>query len=159
MDDFLPKPVLSPDLESLLARYLPAAQPPPVPEKPQPIGEPPFDLSALADRIGDAPEILSEFARLFLAETSRLLAACHEALLQRDGMALGRAAHALRGLLMNLESGRDALQAIALTRLLEQRGQVEGLHGAAHLLTTIELRLTRITAYLRSSVLGEPDMS
>jgi two-component system, sensor histidine kinase len=160
MDDFLAKPVQRDDIEHMLARYLSQTAPlpntVPLPAPEAPMGEPPFDLSVLTDRIGNNPEVLREFARLFLDETSRLLAACHQAVQQRDGTALSGHAHALRGILMNLETGRDTVQAIALTRLLEQRGQVEGLRGTGHLLTTVEARLTRIATYLRASVLAEP---
>jgi PAS domain S-box-containing protein len=148
MDDFLSKPILLNDLRSLLQRYILLAEPLPLPEAQQGNTRMPFQISTLTKRIGEDPGLLREFAQLFHEETFRLLAACERAVACGDGTALSHVAHALKGMLLNLE----AEPAIALAQSLEQCGQEAGLPNIVPRLTSLEAELSRVTAHLFASI-------
>jgi signal transduction histidine kinase/CheY-like chemotaxis protein/CHASE1-domain containing sensor protein len=107
MDGYLAKPIRSDELIELVESSLP-------PQRDLGPGEG-LAAAGLAGNDG----LLQELASLFIADSSRLLAEIREAIARRDGGALQRAAHRLRG-----SAGYfTAQRAVELAQQLEQLGK------------------------------------
>ena len=114
--------------------------------------EVPFPLSALTRRIGEDREQLSAFVKLFQEETSELLTTCRQAVAADDDEALRGAAHALRGILLTLDAGSGA----TLAQSLELHGPQTKLPDIEDLLVLLDAELSRVMAYLSTSVASAP---
>src|SRR5207248_11684273 len=90
---------------------------------PQTADERPVDVSAIPDpvlaRVGGDRELLAEISRLFLDDAPRHLERIRTALDTRDGEALRRAAHGLKGAAANF----DADGVVNAARALEEMGR------------------------------------
>jgi len=161
MDDYLSKPVRTPELGALLDRWLERpeasaveptsaaasdASPPPAPT---------LDTSILDDILGFSEgglELLRELAEMFFAETPNRIKALQDGLAQRDPDAVMRAAHALKGSSSNIGA---ALVAVYCGRL-EAQARKGQLGGAARLVQDVEEALPRFRAALEERLAAVP---
>jgi PAS domain S-box-containing protein len=110
MDDYLAKPIRAGVLFEAIDRVAPvggAAAPKEAdaPRESAPGGRPGvFDAPAALSRLGGDRALLAEIARLFLDGLPGRMRDIKNALAARDGQAIERAAHALKGALGNLEA-------------------------------------------------------
>ena len=114
MDEYLTKP-LDPRQLCLLVEEMAAGRPPAAPDPGAVAG---VSLQVLA-RVGGDRELLAEISRLFVDDAPRHLARIRQALDARDGDALLRAAHGLKGAAANF----DADAVVAAARALEEIGR------------------------------------
>jgi signal transduction histidine kinase/DNA-binding NarL/FixJ family response regulator len=78
-----------------------------------------LNTTDLLNRVGGNPKVLRDIARIFLEDTPKRMSAIRKAIARKDGEALARAAHALRGsvgMLGAKEIAEDARQIEALGR-------------------------------------------
>jgi two-component system, sensor histidine kinase and response regulator len=109
MDEYLTKPLDSRRLCDLVESLVSAARPP--------LEENRLTQQVL-DRVGGDHELLAEISRLFVDDAPRHLGRIRAALEARDGDALRRAAHALKGAAANF----DADGVVNAARALEEMG-------------------------------------
>ena len=114
MDDYLTKPLDSRRLCALV-EHMAAGQPPAEPDLP-----PPSEISdQVLARVGGDRQLLAEISRLFVDDAPRHLEKIREAIEQRDGESLRRAAHGLKGAAANFEA--DGV--VGAARTLEEIGR------------------------------------
>ena len=144
MDEYLTKPLDSRRL-CMLVEHMAAGQPPVEPDLPAP--------SEISDqvlaRVGGDRQLLAEISKLFVDDAPRHLEKIREAIEQRDGESLRRAAHGLKGAAANFEA--DGV--VSAARTLEEIGRTAafGRHEDAWRALTIETErlvstLTRVAA-------------
>jgi len=106
-----------------------------------------LSLDVLA-RLGGDRELLAEISRLFVDDAPRHLGRIRAALDVRDGEALGRAAHGLKGAAANF----DAEGVVTAARALEEIGRTAefGEADAAWLALTVETE--RLISMLRTVI-------
>ena len=144
MDDYLTKPLDSRRL-CMLVEHMATGQPPVEPDLPPPSG---ISDDVLA-RVGGDRQLLVEISRLFVDDAPRHLERIREAIEQRDGESLRRAAHGLKGAAANFEA--DGV--VNAARTLEEIGRTDAFdrHEDAWRALTIETErlvstLTRVAA-------------
>jgi CheY-like chemotaxis protein/HPt (histidine-containing phosphotransfer) domain-containing protein len=114
MDEYLTKPLDSRRLCALV-EHMAAGQPPAEPDLP-----PPSELSDhVLARVGGDRQLLAEISKLFVDDAPRHLEKIREAIEQRDGESLRRAAHGLKGAAANFEA--DGV--VSAARTLEEIGR------------------------------------
>jgi HPt (histidine-containing phosphotransfer) domain-containing protein len=101
-----------------------------------------IDKEGLLAQFGDDPALLVEVVTIFLEDHKKQLDEIERAIRDRDGQALGRAAHTLKGSVSNF-GAREAREAAQALEKMGKQDELEGA-GAAHatLLHEIDL-LTR----------------
>jgi two-component system, sensor histidine kinase and response regulator len=136
MDGYLSKPIRQHELDEILESYAikkrPAMPEKENPEKGKPDHPEPYSSSKapetredvrarfslneaeLMDRIGGDLEFLSELTEVFRLEYPRQLSAARKAAADRNGVALNKAGHALRGALANLAATDPAALAASI---------------------------------------------
>jgi signal transduction histidine kinase/DNA-binding response OmpR family regulator len=129
MDGYLTKPLRAAELLETLARLFPPAG-----------DEPVCDDRLLREGLGDDAALRRELIDVFLEETPRLLAQVRDALARRDGPALGRAAHHLKGSFLAFH-GRPAVRAAEEVEQVAQDAAWEVGDGACDRLERECLRL------------------
>jgi two-component system, sensor histidine kinase len=109
MDAYLSKPVNRTDLLAAIElRSMPApADPPP----------PGWDAERFVQRLGGDRQLACEMARLFIADVPRALGAVDSAVRSGDREELRRAAHALKGAVLNFAGGPATEAAAELERI------------------------------------------
>jgi CheY-like chemotaxis protein/HPt (histidine-containing phosphotransfer) domain-containing protein len=114
MDEYLTKPLDSRRLCALV-EHMAAGQPPAEPDLP-----PPSEISDnVLARVGGDRQLLAEISKLFVDDAPRHLEKIREAIEQRDGESLRRAAHGLKGAAANFEA--DGV--VSAARTLEEIGR------------------------------------
>jgi CheY-like chemotaxis protein/HPt (histidine-containing phosphotransfer) domain-containing protein len=94
MDDYLSKPLQPRELYEAIARHAPPAdQASPVPLADENV----FDPSAALESVGGDADLLDELVEVFLDDYPKLLAAIETAVVRRDGPAVERCAHRIKG--------------------------------------------------------------
>jgi CheY-like chemotaxis protein len=150
MDDYLAKPIQAKELLAAVeGAVLPAVETrESVPAEPRP--EEVLDrVTALARVDGDA-KLLGELARLFLADTARLLSAVRQAVTRGDAKALEYAAHALKSSVGNF-SAHAAFEAAAR---LEMSGRQGDLTKSEPALLELEGEIERLKPVLEGFAKG-----
>jgi len=104
-------------------------------------------LEVLA-RVGGDRELLAEISRLFLDDAPRHLERIRSALDARDGDALRRSAHGLKGAAANF----DADGVVTAARTLEEMGIQEAFDGREDAWRTLAAETDRLLAFLRSVI-------
>lgn len=99
-----------------------------------------FNRSIALERVGGDEELLREVAEIYLAEYPPLLDKIRSAVSTRDGDALQRSAHTLKGSLAIL--GAEPAAALALS--LESQGRQNRLDSAEDVLSHLEEELIRV---------------
>ena len=84
-----------------------------------------LDLNVALERVGGDEELLKEIADLFVEDAPQLLEAIRVAIEKKDGSALHRAAHSLKGSVANF----GAEKAVEMAFQLEKMGKSNHLDG------------------------------
>jgi len=149
MDEYLTKPIRTPELLEVITRLSSDAKvvlPPSV--SPGPALRRLFEPEVILARIGGDRALLEELVDLFLAEASEALAELGRALDEGDAGKLARAAHLLRGSASNF--GPGAVPESAL--VLEQMGRSGVLDGASPRLAVLTRDLEDLFRSLKAMV-------
>jgi CheY-like chemotaxis protein/HPt (histidine-containing phosphotransfer) domain-containing protein len=97
-------------------------------------------------RVGGDRELLAEISRLFVDDAPRHLAKIREALGARDGEALRRAAHGLKGAAANF----DAEGVVQAARALEEMGRTGEFDAHEAVWRTLSVETDRLISMLRT---------
>jgi CheY-like chemotaxis protein/HPt (histidine-containing phosphotransfer) domain-containing protein len=103
-------------------------------------------LEPVLARVGGDRQLLSEISRLFVEDAPRHLDAIARAIDRREGEALRRAAHGLKGAAANF----DAAGVVAAARALEEIGSTARFERAADALKTLHAELDQLLVLLRA---------
>jgi PAS domain S-box-containing protein len=149
MDDYVSKPIHAKDLFAVIDRLTAnASTPAPPPERAAPPPEEPqngaLDKDEVLARVDGDMELLRELHGIFVAEYPKLLSRVREAMTERNGEALGKAAHTIKGMLSNLGAKSAAEAALRL----EKMPAGEGLSGADEAYTVLEREIERFSRAL-----------
>jgi len=104
-----------------------------------------IDRNALLKRLGGDENLMGEVFELFLEDGPRMLRVLRDAFDRQDAPGVERAAHSLKGALLNL----SADPAADLARSLEERGRAASFEGAEEGLSKLEDEFRRLEAVLR----------
>jgi PAS domain S-box-containing protein len=138
MNDYLSKPVRRHSLQGMLDRWLTPSAPIPASTM--------IDVEQLHHLVDGDTELLSEIIQAYLAEAPHLLQSLQAAGSQGDAVALARAAHKLKGALINLAVGEAAEIAKTIETAARQGDTVQ----AIALLPALEALLQQLPAYLQA---------
>jgi signal transduction histidine kinase/DNA-binding response OmpR family regulator len=141
MDGYVSKPIRPAELFAAMAAALPGAQAPPPPAPEPSVGaRPVLDREALMQRVEGNESMLLGILEIYDEELPRSLARLDAALAAGDARLAGRAAHSLKGMLLNM-SGEEAGE---VARALEREVASGRLDGARQLRSTLEAALVRL---------------
>ena len=101
--------------------------------------------AVLADRLGGDEHLVRELVDIFLAEYPKLLQAVRTSAGERDGVALRRSAHALRGSITNFVDDGPTVTALAL----ERAGEDLRLDDATSLFAQLEREVEELATAMR----------
>jgi signal transduction histidine kinase/CheY-like chemotaxis protein/HAMP domain-containing protein len=132
MDDYLTKPIRTPELIEVLKRYRSASKPP----------KTSWNAAQALERLSGNEDLLAELITLFETEGPKILAEAQTALASHDGESLERAAHSLKGAAGYLH----ALELVATARELEPEARTSDLAGAAVLVGQLSEQMRRVLA-------------
>lgn len=104
------------------------------------------------DLCGGDRALLSELARIFLAESPKMLAAIRLGVAESDASAVHFAAHALKGSVGNF----SATTVFEAARVLEEMGRQEDLSEAVAAVATLEQELARLQPVLTAFAAERP---
>jgi len=107
-----------------------------------------FDESELMDRVDGDVEFLAETVEMLVSDGPALLASIRAAIDAGDAGAVGRHAHALKGMISNFCAPATQEQALAL----EKMGKCGDLAGAPGSLTALEQSVASLTGELQTFV-------
>ena len=132
MDDYLTKPIRTPELIEILKRYMATSEPP----------ETAWDAKQALERLSGNRDLLAELIILFEAEGPKILAEAQAALASHDGKTLERAAHSIKGAAGYFFAG----EVVATARELELQARKSDLAGAAVLIGRLSDQMRRMLA-------------
>jgi CheY-like chemotaxis protein/HPt (histidine-containing phosphotransfer) domain-containing protein len=139
MDEYLTKPL---DPRQLCALVEAIAGGAPVERR----DEPPTISMEVLGRVGGDRELLAEISRLFVDDAPRHLKRIRAALDARDGDALRRGAHGLKGAAANF----DADAVVSAARALEEIGRTGDFNGADAAWESLTVETDRLISVLRT---------
>jgi signal transduction histidine kinase/CheY-like chemotaxis protein len=142
MDDYMTKPLDPRQLCRLVEQIVDGR-----PLAPRAARADGFSLDVLA-RVGGDRELLAEISRLFVDDAPRHLDRIRAALDARDGEALGRAAHGLKGAAANF----DAQGVVNAARALEEIGRTAQFDEADAAWLALTLETERLISMLRAVI-------
>ena len=144
MDGYISKPIQPLELFEVIESVLPPAEKREEPRGAKDSPSQAFDLAAALARVDGDAGLLRELAQLFLEDSERLLSAVEQAVAQRDGRSVERAAHTLKGAVGNFA----AQGAFAAALRLETMGREGRLAEAAEAFAALQ----REVAHLKSAL-------
>ena len=151
MDAYVSKPLRVEELFDAIARLFPAADVPasngPPADNGQ-VAEPAIDLAAALARVEGDRELFREMIGLFFAQAQKLLPEIRGAGERRDGKALERAAHKLKGSLGSF----GAAQAAEAAHRLEIMGRTGDFVGVEEASADLEHKVARLRAVLTAFI-------
>ena len=130
MDDYLTKPIRTPELVEVLNRYMTKSASP----------ETTWDAAQALERLSGNRDLLGELMILFEKEGPKILAEAEAALASQDGKTLERAAHSIKG----AAGYFFATEIVATARELEIQARKNDLGGAAALIGQLSDQLRRV---------------
>jgi PAS domain S-box-containing protein len=148
MDDYLTKPVRAKDLFHVIDRFGAGGSGAAAAGEPDP--EQVLDAAAALERVAGDLELLKELIDLFHENCPKLLAEIRAAAARKDGPALQRSAHALKGSVGTF----GARAAFETARQLEALGQQGDLGRAEEMYTRMEREIERLRPALAALVPG-----
>ena len=138
MDGYIPKPVsiaaLQAEFQKLAAQLGSPAPHPPA-----------WDYGQARAHTAEDEVLLREIVRIFLEESPRLLERVEQALAERDGNGLERAAHSLKGQIRCLA----APLALSAAEKVEEKARQRDFPGVAEALTELDGAMARLDPQLR----------
>ena len=138
MDGYIPKPVsidaIQAELQKLVATPGRVAPDPPA-----------WDYQQARARTAEDEVLLREIVRIFLQESPGLLERIEQGLAERDGDALERAAHSLKGQIRCLA----APEALSAAEKLEERARARDFPAAAAVLPELHAAMARLDSQLQ----------
>jgi CheY-like chemotaxis protein len=138
MDGYIPKPVSIAAIQAELQKL--AAQPGgPVPRAPA------WDYGQARARAAEDEILLREIVRIFLEESPRLMERVEQALAERDGAGVERAAHSLKGQIRCLA----APEALSAAEKLEEKARRRDFPGVTAALSELDGAMARLESQLR----------
>ncbi len=147
MDAYLSKPIDLDALRQMIDRLLP-----PDAAAPDPGGEDAPGAPDLLQAFGDDWSFFTEVVAVFRADYPNLLATLRDAMPPSDGPAFMRAAHSLKGMLLNFQNEPAA----ATAQALEQMGRAGELSGAGPLIEELAAGLANLDRDLRGILARAP---
>jgi HPt (histidine-containing phosphotransfer) domain-containing protein len=99
-----------------------------------------FDRAGMLERLGDDAELLGEVLDVFMEELPEMISDLQKAISGQNAEAVMRAAHSLKGALLNVSADSSA----ELAFKLEEQGRAERLDGTRELLAELEVELDRL---------------
>jgi signal transduction histidine kinase/CheY-like chemotaxis protein len=139
MDGYIPKPVRVAAIQAELQRL--AAQPGgPAPHAPS------WDYGQARARAAEDDVLLREIVRIFLEESPTLMETVEQALAERDGAGVERAAHSLKGQIRCLA----APEALGAAEKLEEKARQRDFPGVTAALAELDSALARLDHQLRN---------
>ena len=109
---------------------------------------PVLDLDDMLDRVGGDEALMRDVLGVFLDEAAGMTASARAAVAARDAAAVERAAHSLKGALLNVSAPRAA----ALAHRLEQLARAGELGEAPVLVDRLGEELGRLEAEMRAAL-------
>ena len=155
MDDYLTKPIRAEALVTYVERLTMSENTKPSIEQRSPAPAPSdqvLDLQEALDRVDGDRELLSEIAGLFLADADEMMDVVRKAVEAKDGPALHRAAHRLKGSVVTFAAAPAADAALVL-ELLGRDGQVD---AAPEAFKRLEVEIARLVDALTPLVKQQP---
>jgi two-component system sensor histidine kinase/response regulator len=165
MDDYLSKPIIAEELETVLKKWAPtrntsapidvqgvrevcADAPSPVRKIADPYLEQgaPVDLQRLREVCGDSPGTMQKIADLYLEQGAELLPAMETAIRNNDAKDLSSIAHRFRG--SSLSCGSNSI--VPFLNELEQLGNSGNLAGASEAYEKASWEFARIRSFLEN---------
>jgi two-component system sensor histidine kinase/response regulator len=146
MHDYLSKPIIAEELETVLKRWTPARNTDAPASTAEPYTNAPVDLQRLREVCGDAPETMRRIADLYLKQGAELLPAMETAIRNNDAKDLSSIAHRLRG--ASLSCGTNSI--VPFLNELEQLGNSGNLATAAVLYEKASWQFERIRSFFES---------
>ena len=152
MDAYLSKPLQSAALAAVLARVVsgrvpgkaaPSAQP-------APVEAPAFSRAALLEQLGGDKALLREIAGIFVREGPALLEDVRLAIESTDCDRISRAAHRLKGSLLQLAAAPAAAAALAV----EESGRAGNVGAASGALAELESEIRTVLRALTAEIEG-----
>ncbi len=154
MDDYVTKPVDAYEVNEVITRHIPTREVDMEDSQSNSAGPRPMDEEAALERAGGEHALLVELANMCLADTPDALDSIRSAVHERDGKAIQRAAHKLKGSLLVLAADPASEAAYRLETL----GAEDTLDNVAKALEALEQELARLqpalTKLARSEELG-----
>ena len=160
MDDYLPKPIRPADVRGMIERWAPqihpttATEPATAPDPeiaaaatqatPAPAGEPPVEMTRLADLTEGNPESMRELVDLFFSQTERQLQQIEDAVRANNSADVGHVAHSCKGASATLGMSRLAAELLKL----EELGKSGCLTGAEDFCTDARREFKEIQIFL-----------
>ncbi len=149
MDDHVSRPIQIQELKAVLERILTSGKSREILRPHVCTEEDIFDRATALARVEGDEELLQELAKLFLEDSSQLMAVLREALDMGDAGRVKEVAHTLKGALGNFAAQR----AVAAARQVEQWGQEGHLDQAQEAYIALEQELALLTSRLLSLTL------
>jgi HPt (histidine-containing phosphotransfer) domain-containing protein len=109
-----------------------------------PSHRPAFDHGELLDRMGGDQDLLVEILGIFREESTRMLTDVRTAVEAEDAHRIERAAHSLKGALLNIAAGPAAERALELEHL----GREGRIADCADVLARLESKISELEAAL-----------
>jgi len=109
-----------------------------------------FDREEMLERLGGDTELLDDVLQVFLEECPRMLAEVRGAVDQADPNLVRRAAHSMKGALLNISAAPAADEA----RQLEELGNEERLAEGAPVLARLQQEIERLQQALAEQTAG-----
>lgn len=106
-----------------------------------------FDREAMLERMGGDQELLDEIVALFLDDGPKMLDRLREAVARREAGDIERAAHSLKGALLNMAA--DPVAEVALE--IETMGRKGQVAPCGDVFATLEERMDRLQQQLRGT--------
>ncbi len=107
----------------------------------------PFDRADMLERLGDDTDLLIDVLQVFQEECPRMLADVRAALEQADPDLVCRAAHSMKGALLNISAAPAAAEAAAL----EELGRQQRLDESGPVLDRLQREVERLQQALTES--------
>jgi two-component system sensor histidine kinase/response regulator len=106
-----------------------------------------FDRPCMLERLGNDAELLDEVLDVFLEELPEMVSDMRTAVSGQSAEAVMRAAHSIKGALLNISAESSA----DFASKLEEIGRSEQLLGSRELLAELEVELDRLEQAIRAS--------
>lgn len=109
-------------------------------------GKPIFDADEMLERLGGDEEFLDDVLEVFIDECPKMRAVARRAVAERDAREIERAAHTMKGALLNI----SAEPAAGIALILETQGRDNDIGGTDETLSALEAALDQLEHEVQS---------